>query len=203
MIPAWPAAYTLPFAGPALTFARGFTMRMTLAPALVLALPAAAITLVRAPDTRTAAEPMLPPACMAMPAPLRTDADGPPTGGTPAPEDAETKNEAAQLRKAFDACPQGDAVEPTLGDTAACRAFLINPATSPSGVSLIVDGGVTVYAPRNPKNFQNHADPSMVCGKVGENYPVEGGCPSLLVPGSRSGVYGFGVLDGQGECGIE
>lgn len=169
-------------------------MRAVLIVALLLGGAAAA----RAQDSRPAVEPRFPPTCLVLSAPLRTDAAGPLAGGTPASEDAEAAFETAQLAQALARCPQGQAVELTLGATPADNAFLLNPVTVPAGVSLIIDGGVTAYASRNPQSFQNPAE-GRRCGTVGENYPVDGICLPLFTLSSQSGIYGYGVLDGQGH----
>lgn len=169
-------------------------MRAVLIVALLLGGAAAA----RAQDSRPAVEPRFPPTCLVLSAPLRTDTAGPSAGGTPASEDAEAAFETAQLAQALARCPQGQAVELTLGATPADNAFLLNPVTVPAGVSLVIDGGVTVYASRNPQSFQNPAE-GRRCATVGQNYPVDGICLPLFTLSSQSGIYGYGVLDGQGH----
>ncbi len=65
----------------------------------------------------------------------------------------------------------------------------------PEGVSLIVDGGVTVFASRTPSNYQ-------VSGNVatcGTDAATAGGCNPLLSFTNSSGVYGYGILDGRGN----
>jgi polygalacturonase len=101
------------------------------------------------------------------------------------------------LKKAFKHCGRGQAVELALGLRASDNAFLINPLELPDGISLIVDGGVTVYASRDPANFQDPSMPNVVCGTIGE-YPVQG-CKPLITLASNSGIYGYGILDGQGD----
>jgi polygalacturonase len=46
-------------------------------------------------------------------------------------------------------------VELALGRDHSYNAFLFDPITVPSGLSLIVDGGVTVYASRDPQKYQD------------------------------------------------
>lgn len=174
---------------------------------LILALLLGGTATAQAQDSRPPAEPRLPPTCLVLSAPLRSDSAAPVAGGTPASEDAESSFETAQLNQALARCPQGQAVELTLGPTPADNAFLLNPVTLPAGVSLIIDGGVTVYASRNPRNFQNpsfqsSAEPKPECGTVGPGYPVDGICLPLFTLSSQSGIYGYGVLDGQGHRGL-
>jgi len=112
-------------------------------------------------------------------------------GGGPA---SETAFDTARIQGALSACPTGQAVE--LAASGTNVAFLIQPITVPSGVSLIVDGGVTVFASRNPTDYQTTS--TELCGTYG---PQGNGCNSLLnftKNGSGSGVYGYGVIDARG-----
>ena len=104
------------------------------------------------------------------------------------------------------ACPAGRAVELSLGSDSTHSAFLATPITVPVGVSLIIDGGVTVYASRNPQHYQiPNADNT--CGTVSKTASVNGVCDPFITfitfisdsTGSNSGIYGNGVIDGQGQ----
>ncbi|MBB3844427.1 glycoside hydrolase family 28 protein [Xanthomonas arboricola] len=77
------------------------------------------------------------------------------------------------------------------------NAFLSGPLTIPTGVTLVVDQGVTLYGSRNP------ADYGSGCGVAGAK---SGGClPLISVKGTRSGVMGVrtggrqGTIDGRGD----
>ena len=59
------------------------------------------------------------------------------------------------------------------------NAFLIGPITIPSGVTLWVDAGVTLYGTRDPNVYN-------------------GAAALISVSGSSSGIVGGGVIDGQG-----
>jgi polygalacturonase len=115
------------------------------------------------------------------------------TGGAPV---SETTFDTARVQAALTACASGSAVELALGGTN--NAFLIQPINVPSGVSLIVDGGVTVFASRNPADFQSsHTEQ---CGGYG---PSGNGCNTLISFNNGgtnvgSGIYGYGVIDGRG-----
>ena len=90
-----------------------------------------------------------------------------------------------------------------LSASGANDAFLIQPITIPTGVSLIVDGGVTVFASRNPADYQVGTPSSSIdtCGTVG---PHGNGCNPLITIGSASAttsnvaVMGYGVINGRG-----
>ncbi|MES1164741.1 MAG: glycosyl hydrolase family 28 protein [Verrucomicrobiota bacterium] len=74
------------------------------------------------------------------------------------------------------------------------NAFVSGPLTVTS-TTLWVDKGVTLYASRNPDNYQipGHDD----CGKVGVN--DSGACQNFLtVGGTAPGIVGDGIIDGQG-----
>ena len=166
---------------------------------LVLGFLNAGVASAHAQDRRSVAEPAIPPTCVTLHAPLRSTPDlWPVIGQTAAEQDAVSAGTAAALTDALSRCASGQAVELALGRKPSDDAFLIDPITLPQGVSLIIDGGVTVYASRNPRNYQDPTTPDVVCGNVGP-YPVNQGCKPLLTLAASSGVYGYGILDGQGD----
>jgi len=136
------------------------------------------------------AEPSFPAICTSLPAPLPINLA---TGDLNAADDTDSNadQETATLRTALAACPGGQAVELTLSGNNS--AFLLEPVTIPNGVSLLVDGGVTVFASRNPTKYQSTS--SVACGSVAT---TDGGCLALLSFGTNSGLYGYGVVDGRG-----
>jgi polygalacturonase len=166
-------------------------------PLLAAVLFSASAVSAYAQDRRDVAEPAFPPTCVALQAPLRSSERGPIVGQTAAEQDAESASETTIILDALGHCKHGHAVELTLGLNKSDNAFLINPLILPEGVSLIIDGGVTVYASRDPENFQDPSTPTVVCGTIGD-YPVQG-CKPLITLAAHSGVYGYGILDGQGE----
>src|ERR1700691_657580 len=109
-----------------------------------------------AQDTRTVTEPTFPVTCAVYHAPLQSTANGPVIGSTQAQQDAESATETSALNNYLQGCAKnnpGQAVEPALGAGASYNAFLLNPITIQSGISLILDGGVTVYGSRDPTNY--------------------------------------------------
>jgi polygalacturonase len=168
--------------------------------AVLLGLPIAAV--LHAQDARNLAEPTFPAVCNVYRAPLTADATGPVID--PANEDTESARESTAISRMLQQCPARHAVELALGPDPAHSAFLINPLSVPAGVSLILDGGVTVYASRNPNNYQIAAA-SASCGTVTTEKSITGICkPILTFLGdssniANSGLYGYGVLDGQGQ----
>jgi polygalacturonase len=152
-----------------------------------------------AQDTRPISEPVFPPTCAVYHAPPQSTSDGPSVGSSVTEQDVESDNETSMLKTYLQNCAPGQAVELALGTDASYNAFLLDPITIPPGISLIIDGGVTVYATRDPANFQNPDEPQYKCGTVGKNYPVNGGCVSFITLSGQSGIYGYGILDGQGN----
>jgi polygalacturonase len=95
------------------------------------------------------------------------------TNGVPSESNADTST----IQSALSGCGSGKAVK--LVTSGSNNAFLTGPITIPSGVTLWVDAGVTLYGTRDPN--------------------VYGSAAALIsVGGSGSGIVGDGVIDGQG-----
>jgi hypothetical protein len=143
-----------------------------------------------AQDTRRVTEPVFPATCATISAPLGTSA-----GSIYSSDDNDTQSaaETSAIQSALNNCRTGEAVE--LEGTATTNAFLINPLTIPGGISLIVDGGVTIFGSRDPTMYQVSGS-SATCGVTSV---ATGGCQALLTfLGDDSGLYGYGVVDGRG-----
>jgi polygalacturonase len=141
-------------------------------------------------DTRNVTEPVFPPACSTLQA-QQAIANGEPS--------SETTFDTTRLQAALNSCTAGDAVE--LQTSGSNNAFLIQPITIPNGVTLLVDGGVTVYASRNPADYQVQLSGVETCGTVGT---AGNGCNPLFniaknATSSGAGIMGYGVIDGRGE----
>src|SRR5271170_2969900 len=139
-------------------------------------------------DTRTVTEPSFPASCSTLQA-QQAIANGEPA--------SETTFDTSRLQAALNSCAVGQAVE--LQTSGANNAFLIQPITIPTGVTLLVDGGVTVFASRNPADYQITGNE--VCGTVGT---AGNGCnPLFNIAGNATstgaGIMGYGVIDGRGE----
>jgi polygalacturonase len=137
---------------------------------------------VRAQDTRTVNEPVIPPVCTTLRAALQ---------GPIAPAD-ELKLDTERLQAALDHCAPGHAVE--LAADGAHDAFLSGPLELRAGVTLLIDKGVTLYGSRNPAVY---ATSPGSCGVVDDR---RGGCRPLIhgeqVP--HTAIMGDGVIDGRG-----
>jgi len=166
-----------------------WSLRCLLAVSTVVlaSLPSPAQTLATG-DTRTVTEPTFPPVCSTVLSQLAIVSGGPAS---------ETTFDTSRIQAALTACPSGKAVE--LSASGSNYAFLIAPITIPTGVGLIVDGGVTVFASRNPADYQTAS--SEVCGSYGSS---GNGCNNLINLGTNNGttsgigIYGYGVIDGRG-----
>ncbi|HZU54719.1 MAG TPA: glycosyl hydrolase family 28 protein [Actinocrinis sp.] len=116
--------------------------------------------------------------------------------------------DTARIQAALDSCAgTGKAVELTAsgGDT----AFLSGPLTVNAGEVLLVDSGVTLYASRNPADYQVSGQPK--CGTLGASdgstLGTATGCvPFIAVRGNNSAVMGTqsasgsqGVINGRGD----
>jgi hypothetical protein len=171
---------------------------------IVLLFTASLAASMQAQDTRKVLEPGFPPTCIVIAAPLESTSEGPAVSESIAEQDALSYAATTAIMNAISRCSRGAAIELSLGADALHNAFLIDPLSFPPGVSLIIDGGVTVYASRNPANYQIANSNNYVCGAITDDTsdPV---CKAVLTfQGdssnlANSGLYGYGVLDGQGQ----
>jgi hypothetical protein len=140
-------------------------------------------------DARTVTEPVIPASCTVLQA-QQAIANGEPT--------SETTFDTTTIQSALTSCASGKAVELTTNGSN--NAFLIAPLTIPAGVTLLVDGGVTVFGSRNPADYQVGTAGSggiEACGTVGT---AGNGCKALITASSaNAGIMGYGVIDGRGQ----
>ena len=100
--------------------------------------------------------------------------------------------DTSRLQAAMDACKPGQAVR--LSGRNGKTAFLSGSLQIPSGVSLLLDTGVTLFASRHPLDYDKGN------GSCGSNDEQGKGCnPFILADHTQaSGIYGEGIIDGQG-----
>src|SRR5580698_7381726 len=104
----------------------------------------------------TVPEPTFPAVCSQVPADLTI------SGGEPSSE-LNTVVDTTAIQTALSGCAQGHAVE--LVANGSNNAFVIAPIFIPPGVTLLVDGGVTVFASRNAADYQiGTATTGSTCG---------------------------------------
>jgi polygalacturonase len=133
-------------------------------------------------------EPKIPPPCTTLTAAKLEK------GGFLAAADEKT-SDTARLQAAIDACSAGHAVK--LVSDAKKNAFVSGPLKLALGVTLWVDAGVTLFASRNPRDFDVKAG-KPTCG-TDENNDSNGCRPLILVDGAAdTGVVGDGTIDGRG-----
>ncbi|MEO7576307.1 MAG: pectinesterase family protein [Massilia sp.] len=156
-------------------------------PALARSVLAAAIGIIasgaaHAQDSRVVREPALPPAC----AVLTAEQAAPRIG----------QNDAPRIQAALDKCPKGQSVH--LAGTNEKLAFVAGPLKLPSGVTLAIDAGVTLYASTNPRLYDRGiGGVAGTCGTLDNN--GKGCVPFISVDKTRnSGIMGPGAIDGQG-----
>nr|ANJ43597.1 glycoside hydrolase family 28 [Extatosoma tiaratum] len=101
---------------------------------------------------------------------------------------ASGKDDTKIIQKAFDSCTKGKAVALSSG------IFYSGPLTIPSGVSLLVEEGVTLRALTDPTLYDLGAK---TCGTIDE-YGL--GCKAFITmhKAKGSGIYGKGTIDGRG-----
>ncbi len=112
------------------------------------------------------------------------------------PDESQTVADTVRIQNALNACKvvklQVDPADGTL------NAFVSGPLQI-NGSILWIDQGATLYASRDPNNYQAHAtttDPGD-CGKAGVN--DSSACTSFItVNGASPGIIGLGTIDGQG-----
>jgi polygalacturonase len=120
-------------------------------------------------DSNLPAEPTLPASvCTTLQATQHVDTDAVADESAP---------DTSAIQSALTACGSGKAVK--LVASGSNNAFLTGPIKVPSGVTLWVDAGVTLYGTRDPS--------------------IYGSASALIaVTGAGSGIVGDGVIDGQG-----
>jgi polygalacturonase len=161
-------------------------------------------------DTRIVKEPVIPTSCTVLAAKLQAVSDM-------VSEADEGKLDTERIQSALDACPQGSAVE--LKGMGKNNAFLSGPLELRSGVTLLINEGVTLFGSRDPKVYEvklPDAKPSdpVKCGtsmprpgRFGQEAGMaqaaslrRGGCRPLLAATDIKGaaIMGDGTIDGRG-----
>lgn len=167
-----------------------------------------------AQDTRTVSEPVIPAVCTRLEARLSVPSDI--NGGRVRDED-EGRLDTERIQAAMNACASGQAVELAL--KGAANGFLTGPLELRSGVTLLIDKGVTLYGSRDPKVYEVKlpdaaADAPIKCGtsiprpgSFGQEAGMaqatalrRGGCRPLISAINVTGaaIMGDGTLDGRG-----
>ena len=135
---------------------------------------------VHAQDTRKVTEPVVPPVCAVLIAKLS------------APVSSPNGDDTARIQQAINVCGQGHAVRLAQGN--GHQAYRSSPLQLKSGVTLLIDAGVTLYATTDPAAYDRG---SKSCGT---NDLSGKGCKPFITAENTegSGIMGEGVIDGQG-----
>ena len=156
---------------------------------------------------RTVKEPRIPSTCVKLEAALRATNDK-------LSEADESKLDTARIQKAIDTCKSGTAVE--LAPTSTNNAFLTAPLELRTGITLLVDKGVTLFGSRDAKLYEmtgENVTPGL-CGTIAAGtpppvfpapqLPARGGCRPLIDINNATnvGIMGDGVIDGRGYARI-
>ena len=167
-----------------------------------------------AQDTRTVTEPVIPSSCTQLSAKLQS------VNEKLDPAD-EQKLDTERIQAALDGCKPGMAVE--LKEESGKNAFLTGPLELRTGVTLLIDEGVTLYGSRDPRIYEmklpdaKPANAAIKCGtslarpgQFGQTPSAEdaartaqlrrGGCRPLISVTNviGAGVMGDGTIDGRG-----
>ena len=161
-----------------------------------------------AQDTRQVTEPKIPDSCVQLPAQLRA------TNSMINAAD-EGKLDTERIQAALDKCTPGMAVE--LKPASGNNAFLTGPLEMRTGVTLLVDEGVTLFGSRDAKLYDMKGEGMTpgLCGTLAPGVPttfpapqrpvpVHGGCrPLISVMNAKNvGIMGNGIIDGRGYAKI-
>ncbi len=169
-----------------------------------------------AQDMRVVTEPVIPAACVKLPAMLLSVGDK-------VAEADEEKLDTGRIQAAMDGCKTGQAVE--LAVAGGKNAFLTGPLQLRSGVTLLVDKGVTLFGSRDPAVYEIQvpgaaADAPLKCGtslprpgqfgqEAGQAQAQAvqrgGGCRPLISAANvtNAAIMGDGVIDGRGYAKLK
>ena len=169
-----------------------------------------------AQDTRVVTEPVIPPACVKLPALLASVGDK-------VAEGDEERLDTLRIQQALNTCKPGMAVK--LVTAGGKDAFLTGPLELRSGVTLLIDKGVTLFGSRDPAVYENRlpgspADAPLKCatslprpGTFGQEagqvqaQAVQrgGGCRPLISANgvNNAALMGDGVIDGRGYAKLK
>ncbi|HEY4357164.1 MAG TPA: glycosyl hydrolase family 28 protein [Acidobacteriaceae bacterium] len=139
-----------------------------------------------AQDTRHVTEPVIPASCTVLKAALHAKDNA-------LAEADETKLDTKRIQSAMDTCGAGKAVQ--LKADGANNAFLSGPLELREGVTLLIDKGVTLYASRDPKDYDTTP------GGCGTSGPDSHPCKPLITvrDAKNTAIMGEGTIDGRGD----
>jgi polygalacturonase len=160
--------------------------------------PARAALTLATGDSRSVSQPSIPATCTTLSAQLETSNE------QFSSTDETTPPDTSRIQSALNSCSgSGHAV--VLAPSGSDNAFLAGPLSLPASVVLVVESGATLYASRNPANYQ--VSGQATCGTVASS---DNGCePFITVAGSNAGIMGTqngsgsqGEINGRGDQDI-
>ena len=113
-------------------------------------------------DATLPPEPVIPAACATLQAALES------TPGTPP---SEANLDTTRIQAALSSCAAGQAVK--LTTDGANNAFVTGPLNVPTGVSLWIDAGTTLFGSRDPPSM-DRPRPSLACTASGRAFTAKG-----------------------------
>jgi polygalacturonase len=149
-------------------------------------------------DSRTVSQPTVPAACTTLSAQLATSNEQFSSSAESSPPDT------SRIQAALNSC-SGSGRAVVLAPGGSNNAFLSGPLTLPASVTLLIDDGATLYASRNPANYQ--VSGQATCGTVASS--GNGCAPFINVTGSNAAIMGTrgagggqGAINGRGDQAI-
>src|SRR6202161_3059356 len=152
----------------------------------------------RATGAAAVSQPSIPATCETLDAQLETSDELFSSSDESSPPDT------TRIQDALNSC-SGKGKPVVLAPSDSDNASLSGPLSLPASVTLVVDDGATLYASRNPANYQ--VSGQATCGTVASS---DNGCkPFINVTGSNAGIMGTqsssgsqGEIDGRGDQDI-
>jgi polygalacturonase len=162
------------------------------------AVPPAAAAPTLATGAAAVSQPSIPATCTTLDAQLETSNEQFSSSDESSPPDT------TRIQDALNSC-SGTGKAVVLAPSGSDNAFLSGPLSLPASVTLVVDDGATLYASRDPANYQ--VSGQATCGTTAS---TGNGCkPFINVTGSNAGIMGTqgsngsqGEIDGRGDQDI-
>jgi polygalacturonase len=185
------------FRGPALRWSAG-ALTSVLGVSVLAAASAPAAVTVATGDTRSVSQPSVPATCTTLGSTLATHNEQFSTADETTPPDT------SRIQSALNSC-SGTGKAVLLAPSGSDNAFLSGPLSLPASVTLLIGAGATLYASRNPANYQ--VSGQATCGTTAS---TGNGCkPFINVTGSTAAIMGTqgsggsqGAINGRGDQDI-
>ena len=145
-------------------------------------------------DARTVTEPSFPAACQVLQASFHDVNEDVPASV----EAVSTSLDTARLQTALNACAGTNQAVQLSVDNAGNNSFLSGPLNMPSGVTLLVDPGVTLFFSRNAQDYDTTPG-THTCGTV-SGASNKASCKNLITISNASdvGIMGYGKMNARG-----